>query len=69
MVIGMVFAGVLTGAISVAWSISVGLPMLLVLLMYPAAGVVGSLAFITLAMMRTNASSDFQTSGLAQDTH
>lgn len=69
MVIGMVLAGVMTGAISVVWAISVGLPMLWVLLMYPAAGVVGTLAFITVAVMRMNRSPDFQTSCLAQDTH
>jgi hypothetical protein len=50
MIIAMVLVGILSGAGGVAWALSAGLSLMLVLLAYPVAGVLGSVVFLTLAM-------------------
>lgn len=69
MIIGVVFAGVISGALSVIWAISAGLPALLVVLMYPSAGIAGALAFLALCLYRTSRADDFSSGHVARNRH
>lgn len=47
----MVIAGIFAGLAGVVWSIAAGLPMLVTVLLYPAAGIAGCAVFLTAVLM------------------
>lgn len=60
MIVGMMLAGIVAGGVGVAWSIASGLPLLVTLLIYPAAGLAGTLLFLAVALIRPGLSLGFR---------
>lgn len=50
MAIGMILFGFLSGVMGVIWGAMKGMSVLGLLAMYPAAGMIGALAFVAIAM-------------------
>lgn len=69
MAIGMILFGFFSGLAGVVWGVSADLSLLAVLAMYPAAGMVGAIAFVALAMMLPAARLPMPVSGVMEKSH
>lgn len=52
MAVGMLLSGIVAGLVGVVWSLVAGQGILMALIAYPAAGILGSLVFLAVAMTR-----------------
>lgn len=63
MVIGLAFSGVVAGVLGAAWAAAAGMPLLLVLSVYPVAGICGSFLFLMFAFLRPGNDGNLRTTG------
>lgn len=69
MVVGMLLSGVAAGLLGVFWSLVAGQGILMALIAYPAAGIMGSLVFLAVAMTRALSVSQQSEIMLAAETN
>ena len=54
MAIGMMLSGIVAGLASVIWALVSGYPILLLLVVYPVAGILGALVFLAIVGLRSS---------------